>query len=97
MSPEVLAYLCILLGVLVRMLIPALRKYGEAMEEGEEFHWDNKYTVTAIVSVLVGLATAAIGFDLFTVPDTYNFSLVVGTIVYGFGLDAVITEVSEWM
>lgn len=97
MSSELLAYLCIFLGVFVRMLIPALRKYGEAMENGDEFHWNRKYTVTAVVSLLVALATAAIGFEMFTIPETYNFTLALGSIVYGFGLDSVITEVSEWM
>ena len=96
MSPEVLAYLLIALGVFVRMVIPALRKYGE-VEKGEEFHWNNKYTITAIVSVLIGLATSAIGFEMFTVPEVYSFDLALGAVVYGFGLDSVITEVSEWM
>ena len=97
MDPQIVAFLGILLGVLIRMLIPAMQSYRKAMEEGKEWHWNHKYTMSALISFVVGLATTAIGFGMFTIPEVYDLTLLISTIVYGFGLDVVITEVLEWL
>jgi hypothetical protein len=91
---EYVALFLIWVGVIIRMVVPAMRKY---LENGEEFKWSHRYTVTAALSLIVSAAASLVGFTMFSVPDPFvGVNAYIGAIVFGFGLEDVIVEVMEW-
>ncbi len=90
MDAEMLAAAGILIGVLIRMVIPALRKAGE---EGEAFQWQHRYTIATAVALLVAFITTAIGFATYPIPENVStFSFLIGASIYGYGLEAATIE-----
>jgi len=95
LSPDVIAFLGIFLGVLFRTLAPAIRKWREAESKGETFTVSGKYTATAIASILIAFITTMLGLQTFQMtPD--GFTLFQTAFLYGLGLNALINEVSTW-
>lgn len=85
----------IFVGVLARMIIPALRKKAEA-DEDNPFEWQHKYTFIAALSLLVALITTLTGFLAFPIPENVTpLTFFIVAVVYGFGLDAIITELMK--
>ena len=83
----------IFVGVLARMIIPALRKKAE---EGDKFEWKHRYTVVAVLSLLVAIFTTFTGFLAFPIPENVTpLFFFITAAVYGFGLDAIITELMK--
>ena len=92
---EYVALFLIWVGIVVRMIVPALRKYLDS--GAEEFTWSHRYTATFGLSLIVSLAASLIGFKMFPVPEiTSGLDFQIGAIVFGFGLEDVIVEVMEW-
>ena len=92
---EYVALFLIWAGVVVRMTVPALRKYLDS--GAEEFKWSHRYTVATALSLIVSLAATAIGFTMFPLPEfPMDLASQIGAIVFGFGLENVIIEVMEW-
>ena len=92
---EYVALFLIWVGIVVRMVVPAMRKYLDS--GSEEFNWSHRYTVTAALSLIVSLAASLIGFKMFPIPEvTAGLDFMIGAIVFGFGLEDVIVEVMEW-
>lgn len=84
----------IFVGVLARMIVPALRKKAE---DEDKFEWDHRYTVVAAFSLIVAIATTFIGFLAFPVPESVTpLTFFITAVVYGFGLNATITEIMKW-
>lgn len=95
LSPDVIAFLGIFLGVLFRTLAPAIRKWREAESKGEVFNIQQRYTATAVASIFIAFVTTMVGLQTFQkVPD--GFILFQTAFLYGLGLNALINEVSTW-
>ena len=91
---EIVALIAIFLGALTRTLLPALRKKDEL---GQAFVWNNQYTITLIVSVIIAFIAAIIAFPTFIIPATESIvAIFTGAFIFGLGLNAVINEITEW-
>jgi len=95
LTPNVIAFLGIFLGVLFRTLAPAIRKWREAESKGETFRISKKYTGTAIASLVIAFATTMVGMQTFNVQPE-GFTLFKAAFLYGLGLNALINEVATW-
>lgn len=93
---EFIAFLGIFIGVLIRTLLPAIRKAFEASPE-EPFEWDHKYTATAIIAVFTALLVSAKAFSLFTLPEGSDFFIFIEALSFGAGLNSLINEASQWL
>jgi len=92
---EYVALFLIWAGVIVRMIVPAMRKYLDS--GAEEFKWSHRYTVTAALALIVSAAASLIGFKMFPMPEPpFGLDFQIGAIVFGFGLEDVIVEIMEW-
>ena len=95
---EIAILIGIFLGVCFRTAIPALRKIVEAIDNGEPFYWDHKYTWSAVLAVLVAVVTTFMGFLQFVPPTEVSpLALMLSCIVYGIGLDAIVIELRKWV
>jgi len=84
----------IFVGVLARMIVPALRKKAE---DSDKFKWDHTYTAIALFSLIIAIATTFIGFLAFPLPESVTpLPFFITSVVYGFGLNATITEIMKW-
>ena len=91
---ELVALIAIFLGALTRTLLPAIRKKGE---QDEAFVWDNKYTITLIVTIVIALVAAILTFPTYIIPATDSIvAIFTGAFIFGMGLNAVINEITEW-
>ena len=97
MTPDV-AFFLIFVGVLIRMIVPALRKKLESDKANEAFKWSHRYTYATVFSLVVAFAATVIGFTNYVMPppDTYWLVAYCQTMAYGFFLEAVVIEVMEW-
>jgi len=78
---EVVAYLAIFLGVLLRTILPAIKKF----EQQEHFEFEIKYVFSAIVVLITsGVTTFAI-FGTFTIPEGTMFQIFVAAFLIGWG------------
>ena len=93
---EYIAFLGIFVGVLLRTLLPALRKALEATEE-EPFEWDHRYTLMAATSVFIALLVAAAAFPTFTIPEGSDFIVFISALAFSMGLNSLINEASKWL
>jgi hypothetical protein len=80
-----LSFFAIFIGVLLRTLLPSLKK----MKEGQA--WDHTYTATAAFAVLTSFITAVMAFTNFNLPEGISGYFMVGVVsfVYGWGLNDV--------
>ena len=90
---EAVALAGIFLGVLARTTMPYLRK----LREGRTLHWDHKYTLSALYSLVVASSVAMLAFPAFQIPSDgvlYVFAVSFG---FGAGLNELINEVQAWV
>jgi len=96
---ELIVVFLIFMGAMLRLIIPALRKAAEKVRDGERtpFNWNHRYTLMVLLTTLVGGAGSLVGFLDFVVPvDSSDLVIAISSLVYGFGLDAVLTEIFAW-
>ncbi len=83
----------IFIGVMIRMIVPALRKWNE---DKDAFKWKQRYTIATLIALMIAFITTAIGFMAYPIPqDVSTFTFLMGSIVYGFGLEAATIEGME--
>ena len=93
-DPEAIALIGIFLGVLLRTILPALRKW----KDFDDFEWSNKYTATMIISIITAVAVAIIAFPQFIIPVTSNpYTIFSAAFICGIGLNELVIEVTEWV
>lgn len=93
------AFVLILLGVILRMLGPALRKRYEAAKEGEKFKWDHRYTWATLFSLAVAFIATLYGIVQYVMPppETHWVVAYAITILEGIGLETIVVEIAEWV
>jgi len=91
---EIIVFAGIFFGCLFRTLAPAIKK----ARADPDFKWNHLYSVTVIVSFLVALVSALIGFAGYMIPTNLGtgFRLFVVCFVYGVGLNSTINEAASW-
>ena len=95
MEPELVSFIGIFLGVLFRTLAPALRKWIK-QEEDKPFEWSHKYTVTALLTILIAFLATIIGFASFKPPEEPTMTVLAQSLVHGLTLNTVLNEVEKW-
>ena len=94
---EMLAFTGIFIGVLLRTILPYLRK---AAESEEPLEWNHRYTLTAIVSVITSFMVAVVAFQGFEPPEGSIFLVRIQALAYAFtgaGVNSFMNEVSQWL
>ena len=89
---EAIAFVGMLLGVLGRTASPYLRK----IKEGAEIVWSQRYTASAIASLILCAITVALVFPAFTIPEGSLLAVFLAAFCFGFGINAVVNEVDKW-
>jgi len=94
-TPDI-AFFLIFVGVVIRMIVPYLRKRAES---DEPFKWNHRYTWATLFSLVVAFTATVIGFVNYILPPPEIDWLVAyaQTMSYGFSLEAIIVEVMEWI
>jgi hypothetical protein len=90
-------FLFIFLGVLLRTLLPALRKWKETIEGGKPFVWQHKYTVTFIISLASALSIAVTLYETFIIPEGNFMSIATAAFLAGFGWNSTVDELVKWL
>lgn len=82
-------------GSLVRLLLPVPRKNAEIKEEG----WNQRFTGTTVLTIVLALVVTALAFPLASLPEDYGtlFSLFWLAFGAGYGGNAALIEVSEYL
>lgn len=88
MPTALISFTGILIGILLRAMLPALRK---ALTD-PEFKWQHRYTLTAITAIWV----AVIAYPKFTPPQGPTYIVFLNALSYGAGLLAMLNEALEW-
>lgn len=94
---EAIVIVCIFLGILTRTLLPALRKWKEAIDSNEPFTWNHKYTITLIVSGIFSVVTALTLYESFVAPVASDTKIFIAAFFFGLGLNSGIDELAEWV
>jgi len=92
-SVQIIAFLGIFTGVLLRTLLPAIRK---ALED-PEFKWDHTYTGTALTAVLVAILVTLRAYPLFPIPQGGALVVYSQALLFGLGLNSLINEAYKWL
>lgn len=87
----------IFLGIFIRTLLPALRKWKEATDADEEFKWNHKYTVTLIISAIISAVSALTLYESFVAPAAADPKVYIAAFFFGLGLNSGIDELAEWL
>jgi len=93
---EFIAFLGILVGVLIRTMVPALRKALETSPE-EPFKWDHRYTVTAASAVILAFLVAIMAYPRYAPPEDGALITFIEALGFGAGLNGLINEASQWL
>lgn len=95
---EALVLLCIFIGIFLRTLLPALRKWKEASDAGLPFTWDHRYTVTLVISAIISGLSALTLYQSFVAPVTDSeVQIGIAAVFFGFGMNSSIDELSKWL
>jgi len=90
---ETVVLVGIFVGILLRTLLPAMRKWME----DEDFSWNHKYTATLVTSVIIAFVTAMFAFESFVIPEDGLTTVFIAAFTFGFGLDAGLNEMLKWV
>ena len=97
-TEEMLIWVCILVGVSTRMVLPFLRKRSEMRLTGKELKFEMQYLYASVASLIIAILTASIGFMAYPVPtDLTQFKFYIAAWLYGVGLDWMTIEGLEWL
>jgi multisubunit Na+/H+ antiporter MnhB subunit len=98
---SLVAFLGVLLAVLMRSLLPYVRRVKEAVDKGGDIpSWSQRYTVTGLFAFFTSLAVALLSFSELTLPAeptslVYVFAVSFG---YGWGVNDVYNKVFvDWL
>ncbi len=92
-SVQVVAFLGIFTGVLLRTLLPAIRK----ALENPDFEWDHAYTGTALTAILVAILVTLRAYPMFTIPQGGAIMVFGQALLFGLGLNSLINEAYKWL
>lgn len=92
-----IAFVGVFLGVFIRTVFPAVRKWYEAEQDPDKvFEWSHAYTKVALFSLFVSVIATLLGWQAFAVPDAEWYVILTTSLVYGFGLNSIVVEVLAW-
>ena len=92
-SVQIIAFLGIFTGVLLRTLLPAIRK----ALENPEFEWTHAYTGTALTAILVAILVTLRAYPMFTIPQGGALMVYTQALLFGLGLNSLINEAYKWL
>jgi hypothetical protein len=83
------------LGTLARTLLPYPRKSEQIKQDG----WNNLYTGTTIVTIILSLIVTGVALPMATIPQQFDtlFSLFWLAFGAGYGGNAALIELSEYL
>jgi len=96
---QLVPFIGIFIGVLIRTMAPALRKALEAPPE-EPFKWDHRYTATAVVAISVALLVAVMAYPGFTPSEGGVLFIFIEALAFaltGAGMNSLINEAVSWL
>ncbi len=93
MEAHIVAFLGIFTGVLLRTLLPAIRK----ALENPEFKWDHTYTGTALTAILVAILVTLRAYPTFAIPQGGALWVFSQAMLFGLGLNSLINEAYKWL
>jgi hypothetical protein len=78
----------VLVGVLLRALIPFLKKASQAEQAGQKISFAPKYIATTLLAVIIGAFTAIQALSLITIPEATDWQelLTVFTFAASYGV-----------
>jgi len=82
LSIEYVIVMGLFLGVLLRTILPALKKWSKP---GEDFVFQIRYLFTAIVVIIISGVTAFTIFPSFVIPEGTAFNIFVLAFLSGWG------------
>jgi len=92
-TAQLIAFLGIFTGVLLRTLLPAIRK----ALENPDFEWDHAYTGTALTAILVAILVTLRAYPMFTIPQGGALWVYSQAMLFGLGLNSLINEAYKWL
>jgi len=95
MEPELVSFLGIFVGVLLRTLLPAVRKAVE--DTSGEFKWDHRYTLTAVSAILIAVFVSSMAYPQFSPPEGGGGLVFIQALGFGAGLNSLINEAKSWL
>ena len=87
---ETLVNLAILSGLVLRALLPAIRKM---LKDPSGFRWEHTYTLTALSAVLAWYTIS----PCFTVSEGDTVFVLVKAFAFGFGALSALNEAVAWL
>jgi uncharacterized membrane protein YoaK (UPF0700 family) len=88
MDPLLVAFLAYVLGCLARTVYDALFKYLE----DPAMTWDQKYTITLLISIILSLILSAVTFPLDLVPSGSAAQVFLASLTMGFAVNHVVNK-----
>ncbi len=93
MDAITIAYIGVFVGVLLRTLLPYIRKLKEAEGAEKQLSFDIKYVGTAIFAMIVSFVVSTLIFPTFEIPETYNIYIFGQSFAFGWASNDLINEV----
>jgi len=88
---ETIVLIALFAGILVRTIIPALRK----MAETPDFQWNHQYTATMIISLIISFISALTLYQSFHVPESTEIQVAIAAFFAGLGLNSGVDELAK--
>lgn len=88
MDPLLVAFLAYVLGCLARTVYDALFKYLE----DPALQWDQRYTITLLISIILSLILSAVTFPLDLVPSGSPAQIFLSSLTMGFMVNHVVNK-----
>jgi len=95
---QVVVFTGLMLGCLMRFVIPAARKYQEIVEKKGYWYWDHSYTASTLFALLVSFFVSLVTLPTYPMPPESETALAIlgAAAMAGWGLNDFIIEVKEW-
>lgn len=93
MDTVTIAYIGVFVGILLRTLLPYIRKLKDAEKKNEQLTFELKYVGTAIFALIVSFVVSALIFPTFPIPDTYNVYIFLQSFTFGYASNDLINEI----